>query len=118
MLTSNIVDIALFITFDNRVVRSTMDLEKFRQDCATLLTDSGVIHDKLRVERFTDLEPDTQKSLILVQYSGTTLRPFNELRFKQFVVDQLHHLREVSGSERGISPEDIQLRLMFRKPLG
>lgn len=118
MLTTHIVDVALFITFDTRVVRSTLDLAQFKNDLQALLTDSGVICQDLSVQRYVDLEPDTQKSLILATYSGTTLRPFNEQRFKQFVVDQLHHLREVSGSERGISPEDIQLRLMFRKPLG
>lgn len=118
MLTTNIVDVALFITFDDRIVRSTMDLSKFETDLRVLLTDSGVICNTFSVARYSDLEPDTQKTLILVQYSGTTLRPYNELRFKQFVVDQLRSLREVSGSERNIAPEDITLRLMYRRSQG
>ena len=117
MLTANIVEIALIIDFDSFIIKSSMDVEKFEEIMRALLLDSGVELTSLDVRRFGNMIPDDQKTVLWVNFEGTTLRPYNEKRFKQATADFLNTIQEVS--DRGGIPLDaINIRLVHRRHHG
>ena len=115
MLTANIVQIAMWITFDEHIVQSCLDLPKLEKVLLHTLEDSDVMVENLSLDRYSDLIPDTGKSAILMVYSGTTLRPYNSERFQGVIADHLNGIQEIVDSGTLFIPADVNIRLMYKK---
>ncbi len=114
MTNNNIVEICLFIEFDNHVIQSNLQLPVLKQKLIELMVDCNIEVEHAEIARYNEFIPDTRFCTLVFCYSGTTLRPYDEARYQQVISKHLNSLPELSDAGRTIPSEDIAIRVTHK----